>query len=455
MKIVTIIIAIIKRITWWNMLYPHIINSTLFHLWHKLNAIIASSLYSDPSKDMTVIGVTGTDGKTTTVNLIHHVLTELGHKTVVIGTTWVKIGTQVYPNTTKMSSPNPYVLNKILAEARDAGCTYAVIETTSHGLHQHRFHGIKYTTWVLTNITAEHLDYHKTIDDYAATKKILFSTIASQQVASKIGIFNKDDEYGRKWSSEIVFDKVFDYAIAMNATFKWENIVEYMNRTDFDCRYLGKTYPVSIQLVGKFNVYNTLACICCCSGLWFDIVDIIATLGSFAPVTGRQHIFEHDERTYIIDFAHTPNALEQMLWFIRRVNPSKRMITIFGAPWLRDKFKRPQMGYIVEQLSDVVILTEDDSLNEPTAWIIADVAKWITKQEWNNYYIIPERDMAIRFAYHYSQPWDIIVMAGKGHEQMLYTNFGKRKFNEYEYLMSVINDTYEEYYKDKPLEQNH
>jgi len=167
--------------TGWNYLYPYMVNSTLFHLWHQMNAMIASAIYSDPTQDMIVIGVTGTDGKTTTVNLVHHVLTQLGQKAVLISTTGVKIGTQDYPNATKMSSPSPYVLNKILSDAKKSGCTHAVIETTSHGLHQHRFHGIKYTTGVLTNITAEHLDYHKTIDEYAKTKRILFETVAASQ----------------------------------------------------------------------------------------------------------------------------------------------------------------------------------------------------------------------------------------------------------------------------------
>jgi len=186
MHITNILVAILKRLVFWEYLYPFMVNSSLFHMWHKVNAMIASGIYSDPSKDMIVIGVTGTDGKTTTVNLIHHVLTQLGHKTVIISTTGVKIGTQVFPNTSKMTSPNPFVLNKILSEAKKAGCTYAVIETSSHGLHQERFYGIKYTTAILTNITAEHLDYHKTIDEYAATKKQLFDTVASQQAKNRL-----------------------------------------------------------------------------------------------------------------------------------------------------------------------------------------------------------------------------------------------------------------------------
>lgn len=423
-------------------------------MWHQMNAMIASSIYGDPTADMVVVGVTGTDGKTTTVNLIHHSLTQLGQKVVVISTTGVKIGTQDYPNTTKMSSPSPYVLNKILSDAKKAGCTHAVIETTSHGLHQSRFYGIKYTTGVLTNITAEHLDYHKTIEEYAKTKRLLFETVASQDGKNKIWVLNKDDEYGRKWSTEIMFDKVFDYAIAMNATFKWENIVEHMDKTEFDCRYLGKLYPIVTNLVGKFNVYNILGCIACCAGLGYDVTDIIATIPSFQTLSGRQTTIIHDERTYIIDFAHTPNALEQMLWFVRRVNPDQRLITVFGAPGRRDKFKRPQMWYIIEQLSSVVILTEDDSMDEPTANIIMDVAKGIAKQEWDNYYIIPERDMAIKFAHHISQPWDIIVLAGKGHETYLYTNFGKRRFNDADFLTAVLSDTQEEYARENPMEPN-
>lgn len=453
MRLSKILLTILKRIIGWNYFYPYMVDSTLFHLWHKMNAIIASSIYSDPTKDMIVIGITGTDGKTTTANLVHHSLTQLWQKVVVISTTGIKIGEQDYPNATKMSSPNPYTLNKILSDAKKAGCTHAVIETTSHGLHQNRFHGIKYTTWVLTNITAEHLDYHKTIEEYAKTKRKLFEMIASNSGKNKIWIMNKDDENGRKRTTEIMFDKVLDYAIAMNATFKGENIKESMTQTEFDCKYLGKTYPVVTQLIGKFNVYNILACIACCAGLWYDISAVIDTISSFKTLSWRQYMIIHDERTYIIDFAHTPNALEQMLWFVTRVNTGKRVITIFGAPWRRDKFKRPQMWYIIEQLSTVVILTEDDSMDEPTAGIIADIAKGIAKQEWENYYIIPERDMAIRFAHHISKPWDIIVLAGKGHEKYLYTNFGRRKFSDADYLNAVLTHHEEEYIKNNPLEK--
>jgi UDP-N-acetylmuramoyl-L-alanyl-D-glutamate--2,6-diaminopimelate ligase len=146
MNLLHILLTILKRILFWDRLYPHIINSSLFHLWHQMNAMIASSIYSDPSNGMIIIGVTGTDGKTTTVNLMHHILMQLGQKTVMISTTGVKIGNQDYPNQTKMSSPSPYVLNKILSDAKKSGCTHAVIETTSHGLHQNRFYGIRYTT---------------------------------------------------------------------------------------------------------------------------------------------------------------------------------------------------------------------------------------------------------------------------------------------------------------------
>lgn len=178
MRIGHILLTLLKRILFWDRIYPYIVNSSLFHLWHQANAMLASALYSDPSKDMIVIGVTGTDGKTTTVNLLHHILTQLGEKTVMISTTGVKIGNQNYPNATKMSSPSPYVLNKILSDAKKVGCTHAIIETTSHGLHQDRFYGIRYTTGVLTNITAEHLDYHRTIEEYAKTKRKLFEMIS-------------------------------------------------------------------------------------------------------------------------------------------------------------------------------------------------------------------------------------------------------------------------------------
>jgi UDP-N-acetylmuramoyl-L-alanyl-D-glutamate--2,6-diaminopimelate ligase len=387
---------------------------------------------------MFVIWVTGTDGKTTTCNLIHHLIqTNLGN-CVMVSTANIKFGDQTNFNDTKMTSLNVYDLNKLLAQAKNQGFNYAVIETSSHGLSQSRFEGISFSCGVLTNITPEHLDFHDNMEDYADTKKKLFINVLKNNLTNKLAVLPKDDEYGRKWLTEMIFDKQMDYGINLSSTLKAENIVEKLDHTTCEIRYLGKNYPLTLQLPAKFNVYNALAAISTGILVEIDMEKIIKSLEEFLPVDGRVNILNHKDIHYIVDFAHTPAALKSLLEYTKTTKWNGRVITLFGAPGLRDVYKRSEMGKIVDQLSDIVIVTEDDSQTESTYSIISQINEWITRKEGDNYFIQPTREYALKLALSLAQKNDIVILAGKGHEKFLLTNYGKTPRNDMDKLKEFL-----------------
>lgn len=388
---------------------------------------------------MFVIWVTWTDGKTTTCNLIHHIIQENLWNCVMVSTANIKFGKQTNFNDSKMTSLNVFDLNELLSQAKSQWFQYAVIEVSSHGLSQSRFEGISFSCGVLTNISAEHLDYHDNIDDYALTKKKLFLNVVKNGLAQKFAVLPKDDEYGRRRMNEIIFDKQIDYWISLSSSLKWENIIESLDHTDCEIKYLGKNTNLKLLLPAKFNIYNALAAAWMWLLMWLEIEKICSSLSTFEPVDGRVNIFSHNDIHYIVDFAHTPAALKSLLEYANTSKGSWKIITIFWAPGLRDTYKRPEMGKIVWQLSDIVILTEDDSQTESVYKIIADVHSGVWRNEWENYYIQPSRELALQLALSISKPWDIVICAGKWHERVLLTNYGKIEWNDAKRLKELLN----------------
>ncbi len=387
---------------------------------------------------MFVIGVTWTDGKTTTCNLIHHIIQENLWNCVMVSTANIKFGNQTNFNDSKMTSLNVFDLNELLSQAKSQWFQYAVIEVSSHWLSQSRFEWISFSCGVLTNISAEHLDYHDNIDEYALTKKKLFLNVVKNGLAQKFAVLPKDDEYGRKRMNEIIFDKQIDYWISLSSSLKWENIIESLDHTDCEIKYLGKNTSLKLLLPAKFNVYNALAA----TGVWLlmglEVEKICSSLATFEPVDGRVNIFTHNNINYIVDFAHTPAALKSLLEYANINKWTWKIITIFWAPGLRDTYKRPEMGKIVWQLSDIVILTEDDSQSESVYKIIADVHAGVWRKEWDNYYIQPSRELALQLAVSIIKPGDILICAGKWHERALLTNYGKIEWNDLKKLKELL-----------------
>lgn len=417
------------------------IRNTIFYKYYKkLKASYSSAINWNPSKDMFIIWVTWTDWKTTTCNLIHHIINNSLWKCALVTTLNIKYWNEDIFNKSKMTSLDPSKLQKVLSQAKAKECKYVVLEVSSHWLDQYRFHWIDFDLWVLTNITSEHLDYHKTIENYSETKKKLFLNILKNTKNIKYAVLPKDSEHWRKWSEDLVFDKMLDYWLVLNAWLKAEAIVEKVDWTSFIIKYLWRDYPVNMNLLWKFNVYNSLAAVATWILLWLKIDKITPLLNDFSSLSWRMERVEYNGVHYFIDFAHTPNALESVLKYLNQVKWNWKIITVFWAPWLRDKFKRPLMWKVVDKFSDYVIVTDDDPDKEDRYEIINQITNWINRKEWDWLYILPEREFALKMAVNIAKPWDIVLLAWKWHEKIQLTNFWKREWNDKDQLLKIINE---------------
>lgn len=412
--------------------------SVFYKIYKKFRSRYASIVNWNPSWDMFVIWVTWTDWKTTTCNIIHSIVNNNLGKAVLISTSNIKIWEDDIKNDTKMSSLDPLFLHKYLNLAKNSWCKYAILEVTSHWIDQFRFSDIIFDIWVLTNITAEHLDYHKTLENYANTKRKLFESIIRNVKHTKGAVLPKDSEYWRKWSEDLPFDKFLDYWVFTYASVRWIDINEQYNCTEFNLVYLWKQFPVKTLLLWEFNVQNICAAVSVWILMWIWVESIIKTIESFEWVDGRQDFVENGGVKYYIDFAHTPNWLEKVLTFLRKIKWEWRLITVFWAPWNRDKYKRPKMWKIVDTYSDYVIVTDDDPDTEDRYEIVKQIISWINRKEWDRFYILPQREHAIDMAVEIAKEWDIVLLAWKGHETVQVTNFWKRKWNDKDYLESVL-----------------
>ncbi len=412
--------------------------TALYPIYKKTRAIFFRFFYGNPQKDLFIVWVTWTDGKTTTVNLIQKILNDNLWKTASLSTALIKVWDEIIENPKKMTSFDPKDLFKYLAIFKSEWVKYVVLEVSSHWIDQFRFHWIDFDMAVLTNISEEHLDYHKNIDEYAEVKKRLFLNVLSNDKPEKYWVLPKDDERGRRWAEELSFDKFLDYGIVSFASVKWENIVEDISKTEFDVVYLWKSYHITSNfLLGKHNVYNILAAISVGLLLGIPLEKIVKSVESFEWLPGRLEKIEKDWKVFFVDFAHTPRALESVLNYLSQVKEKKwwRLIVLFWAPGERDPYKRPLMWQIVDKFADIIVLTDDDPASENRYDIIRDIMKWINRKEWEDFYIIPERKLAVKFVKEISESWDIILLAWKGHENVQLTNFWKRKYSDKEELL--------------------
>ena len=430
----------IKKIIGYEKFYNSLKNSFLYQSRKKINWKIATTINGNPSKDFFIVGVTGTNGKTTTVNMLHQLFNDLVAPTVMISTACIKIGNQTTVNDKKMTSLDAYQLQWILADAKSQWCKIAILEASSQWLDQNRFEWIRFDYAVLTNITRDHLDYHKNMDDYALAKKKLFKYVLSNGKNTKYGSFPADDKVWREWYNELAFDKKITFWLQNSTTLKAENIVDWKSDTTFDIVYLGNVYHAKTYLLWNYNIYNYLAALSVWLQIWLDINDCIKSLSSFTWVSGRMEKVEHKWITYFIDFAHDPDALDKTLRFLHRLKGDNKLILVFGAPWNRDKEKRPEMGRLWGKFADIVIATDDDPDTENRLNIINQLTKDVQIDETTKkkLYVIPERRFAIKFATQIAKPWDIVMLAGKWHEPIQLTNFWTRKRNDKEKLIEIL-----------------
>ncbi len=367
------------------------------NIFHLLEAVVAALAFGFPSRNLVIIGVTGTDGKTTTTNLIHHILTAAGYRTGILSTL----------SGLHTTTPGRWKVQKFLATAKNGGCTHIVLEVSSHAIDQYRVWGINFQVGVLTNIADhEHLDYHGTFERYRNTK------IKFLKSCRKI-IVNADDLSSARLLAGLRRDRYLTYGIYQPAD---------INSQNFPCRS---------KLIGEFNEYNLLAAIAAAKILGIEAEVISKAVGTFEPLSGRMEIVNRRPFTVIVDFAHTPQAFGKVLPEARNLlGKNGRLIHVFGATGDRDKSKRPLMGQIASQYDDVIMLTHEDTYAEDPSVIISQIEKGINGKVFNfggsfpdekrKYYLrFAQRKEAIKQAIELAKPGDVVLLTGVGHQRSM------------------------------------
>jgi UDP-N-acetylmuramoyl-L-alanyl-D-glutamate--2,6-diaminopimelate ligase len=370
-------------------------------------AQISNIYFDQPSKKLKLIGITGTNGKTTTSYFIKNILETYGHKTGLIGTISNYIGDKEIK--TQLTTPESVELNELLFEMYNQKCDYAVMEVSSHSLILNRVYDLYFTSAVFTNITSDHLDFHGTFENYLAAKKILFDNLS----ASAFGVYNSDDENCLTLISNSKAHP-HSYGITPGADFILSNIQYDLSGTSFSIEYKGSLYHASTSLIGGFNAYNACAAFAATVLLGVNEEVCVEGIKTTKQVPGRFEVVGTGRKKGIIDYSHTADSLEKALVVLNRIVDGKNPIyTVFGCGGDRDKSKRPIMGKIASDLSTHVIVTSDNPRFEEPMEIINEVEKGISK---SNYEVIENREEAIKKAIERSEDNAVILIAGKGHE---------------------------------------
>ncbi|MBY0221676.1 MULTISPECIES: UDP-N-acetylmuramoyl-L-alanyl-D-glutamate--2,6-diaminopimelate ligase [Sporosarcina] len=372
---------------------------------------LASKFYGYPSKRMTMIGVTGTNGKTSVGNIIHDMLRQSGEQTAVSGTIGFKLNDTLYE--TENTTTDVLTTQQMIAQAANEGCQSMTMEVSSHGLVEGRLSGTEFDIAIFTNLTHDHLDYHKTMENYSAAKGLLFAQLGQQLDQKKIAIINTDDPWSSKMAEMTAFP-VLTYGIRLKATFQATAIQMFSNRTEFQLQGPDGTYRVTMPLIGEFNVYNALAAVAALYAKGMTIEEILPLLANVSTVKGRLEKVETAlPLTIFIDYAHSPDAIEKA---IDTVQPLKkegnRLLFLIGTGGNRDRLKRPIMGEKAAA-ADYVVFTTDDPRDEPNESILSELSASMPHDQ---YACIGDREEAVRHTIAMANEGDIIIFAGKGHE---------------------------------------
>ena len=380
----------------------------LVHNTSEALGLMACNYYGNPSKKLKLIGITGTNGKTTTTTLLFNLFMNLGYKAGLISTVVNKIENEVIPST--HTTPNPVELNQLLDKMVNAGCEYCFMEVSSHAVHQNRIAGLDYKIAVFTNITHDHLDYHNTFAEYIRVKKAFFDGLNKDSFA----VTNADDKNGMVMLQNTSAKKR-SFALKTPADFKGKvienalsGLVMTINNTE-----------VYSRLVGDFNAYNLLAVFGVASILGIEELEVLRVLSNLESVEGRfQYVRSTNGITAIVDYAHTPDALENVLKTIRGIRKgSEQVITVVGCGGDRDKTKRPKMASIAAEMSDKVILTSDNPRTENPGTILEEMEAGLDENQQLKSLTIQDRKQGIKTAISLANSGDIILIAGKGHEK--------------------------------------
>ncbi|MBP9222667.1 MAG: UDP-N-acetylmuramoyl-L-alanyl-D-glutamate--2,6-diaminopimelate ligase [Verrucomicrobiales bacterium] len=390
-------------------------------------AIAAGNIEGSPSQEFPVIGITGTNGKTTTAYLAHHILTSILHRAGMIGTIQYSTGDAVMdaPHTTP-ESPD---LQHLFRQMRDSDCRAAVMEVSSHGLTQRRVAGVHFDVGIFTNLTQDHLDFHRSMDEYYAAKRMLFEQIDSTAGKKGVAIINVDDPYGdRLYKSRFDNLKKLSYGRSANADFQAGEIRSDFNGTQFRLTFKERQFLVRIPLIGAFNVYNAVAAIAASYSIGLNLREVISKMGDAPQVPGRLEAVGGRQINYrvFVDYAHTPDALSNVLATLRALEPS-RIITVFGCGGNRDVTKRIPMANAAEQGSDLCILTSDNPRTEDPSQILRDAREGFLR---SSHEVIQDRRVAIKRAINLAGERDIVLIAGKGHETYQEINGVRHEFDD-------------------------
>jgi UDP-N-acetylmuramoyl-L-alanyl-D-glutamate--2,6-diaminopimelate ligase len=391
-------------------------------------AMIAANFYDNPSEKLTLVGITGTNGKTTTVTLLHRMFTALGYNCGLLSTIANYVGNRGTEavNTTS----DPITINSLMSEMVDAGCEYCFMEVSSIGVEQERVAGLKFKVGIFSNLTHDHLDYHKTFAEYLRCKKMFFDTLPADAYA----ITNIDDRNGM--------------VMVQNTK---AQVVTYSCRkiADHTCRIIEQSFEGMLLrmdekeswscLIGMHNAYNLLAIYTTAVVLGSDPQEVLVALSSLRPAPGRlENIRGPRDISVIIDYAHTPDALENVLKTLREIAPDRELICLFGCGGDRDKTKRPEMAAIAQKLADRIVVTSDNSRTEKTSDIMADIKAGMDTSGRSRSLFIEDREEAIRTAIMIASQGATILLAGKGHETYQIIGSEKRHFDEKEIVNGIF-----------------
>lgn len=391
-------------------------------------AMIADAFYGHPSQKLTLVGITGTNGKTTTVTLLHRLFTGLGYHCGLLSTIANYIGEK--KSETANTTADPITINSLLASMADQGCEYCFMEVSSIGMEQERVTGLKFKAGIFSNLTHDHLDYHKTFAEYLRCKKLFFDSLPADAVA----ITNTDDRNGM--------------VMVQNTKAK---VVTYSCRSmaDHTCRIIEESFDGMLlkidgketwcRLIGQHNAYNILAIYATAVTLGADPQEVLVGISNLASAPGRlETVRGPGDLSVVIDYAHTPDALENVLKTLRDIAPRRPLICVFGCGGDRDRTKRPEMAEVAGRLSDRIIVTSDNSRTEKTSDIISDIRKGLDAAAMAKSLFIEDREQAIRTAIMTAAPGSTILLAGKGHETYQIIGTEKRHFDEKEIVSDAL-----------------
>ena len=390
---------------------------------------LATLYYDDPTSQLELVGVTGTNGKTTIATLLYNMFRKFGYKVGLISTVCNYIDNESIP--TSHTTPDPITLNKLLGRMANEGCKYVFMEVSSHSVSQKRIGGLKFAGGIFTNLTRDHLDYHKTVDNYLKAKKTFFDNLPK----SAFALTNADDKNGLVMTQNTKA-KVYSYSLRNLSDFKAKVLEDSFEGMLLEMD--GK--EICVQFIGRFNAYNVLAVYAAACLLGEKAEDVLLTLSTLCPVSGRfESLHSPKGYTAIIDYAHTPDALTNVLSTIQEVLKGKgNVITVVGAGGNRDKGKRPIMAQEAVKQSDKVIITSDNPRFEEPQEIINDMTSGLNKDNMSKVLCIIDRENAIKTACMLAQSGDAVLVAGKGHENYQEIQGIKHHFDDKEVIEKIF-----------------